>query len=208
MMERLPGTRRALVALVVALLLLSASCQGGSPLSGVDLVGTDLDGATAPDFRLTAHTGEPVTLSGLRGRVVALSFLYTSCPDTCPVTLNKFSRVLEILGDEADKAAFVAVSVDPERDSVERLRMFLDAQGLADRVLFLTGSQADLEQVWSAYHVAVSRPVEKEGVVTPYVINHTDATYLIDPAGRMRSLMRSDFAPQDLASSMRTLMAE
>lgn len=84
-----------------------------SPVSGaMSGVGTDLDGTPAPDFHLVDQTGQPVALSDLRGRVVVLTFLYTRCPDTCPLIVSKLGQVHDQLGEQAQGVAFVAVTVE------------------------------------------------------------------------------------------------
>lgn len=208
--------RTLTLAAVAALVALTALARSGLPsrLGGVSpgLAGTPLGGDPAPDFALTDHRGRETSLSSLRGRVVVLTFLYTSCPDTCPLITTKLGQVHDRLGEQARDVAFVAVTVDPERDDGPRLRQYLEAQRLDGRLLFLTGDRAALEAVWKAYHIGVSRapPTPSDGSrsATSGEILHNDVLYLIDRAGRKRALLREDFAPAELVESLRVLLRE
>ncbi|HEX9437222.1 MAG TPA: SCO family protein, partial [Candidatus Limnocylindria bacterium] len=89
------------------------------------LAGTDLGAQAAPDFTLTdGRSGSTVSLASLRGSVVALAFLYTRCPDTCPLTAEHFRAAQQRLGADADRVRFVAVSVDPSGDTPASVRDF------------------------------------------------------------------------------------
>lgn len=211
-----PRRRRLAPLLVGAALLvvLAALAAAGLPLpipGSPTAVGTELGASPAPDFRLTNQFGEEVALSDLRGRVVVLTFLYTSCPDICPLTADKLGQVHDQLGERAREVVFVVVTVDPERDRVARVRQFLEAQRLGNKLLFLTGERPALEAVWAAYHIGVTRlPVASESVGSDgfYEVGHTDALYLIDRQGRERRLMRSDFAVADLRRNLELLLRE
>ncbi len=166
------------------------------------LVGTDLGAGPAPDFTLVdGSSGRSVTLSSLRGGAVALAFLYTSCPDVCPLTAERFRAAQRSLGADASRVTFVAVSVDPEHDTPEATRAFSVAHGLSERWYYLVGPRAALQAVWSAYGV---------GVVptgTP-IVEHNDAIFVIDRRGRERVLMHSDQSADELAGNLRALLRE
>src|SRR5256885_44672 len=119
-----PMTRAVRYVWVAALVL--AACAP-APLAGTDLGATD-----APDFTLTdGVTGRAVTLSAQRGQIVALTFLYTSCPDVCPLTAARFRSAQAELQSDASRVTFVAVSVDPDRDTPQAVQDFSTAHGLA-----------------------------------------------------------------------------
>ena len=158
--ERTPSrTRRmrtalalAIIALVCAMSLLAA-CGGGA--SSTDFNGTALsDGGPAPDFVLTDQFGDSVSLADMRGRAVALSFLFTGCPDVCPVVTTQLKRLYDELGADADSVEFVSVSVDPERDDPQAAMRYLERWGVANEWRYLTGARADLEAVWAAYYIS------------------------------------------------------
>lgn len=188
------------VARALAVLISLAIVLGGCVASA--LSGTDLGKRPAPDFTLTdGPTGETVSLSALRGKVVVLSFLYTACPDTCPLTAEKLRGARAALGADARDVAYVAVSVAPGRDTPEATRRFLSEHRLDGAMRFLVGDRAALAAVWSKYGV-YAEP-QGEGLV-----GHNDAIFLIDRQGRERSLLHSDLDPEILARDLRVLLAE
>ena len=104
---------------ITVLVLLAAACAPVAPQ------GTELAATPAPNFTLTeALSGSELRLGSLRGRVVVLSFLHTHFPDTCPLTADRFREAQKMLGADATKVAFVAVSVDPVGDTAESVRAF------------------------------------------------------------------------------------
>lgn len=179
---------------LVALVLLLAACA--SPA----LVGTELGAAPAPDFTLTdALTSSDLSLSSLRGQVIVLSFLYTHCPDTCPLTAERFREAQAALGPDAAKVEFVAVSVDPVGDTVESVRAFTQDHRLAQGWHYLIGPRERLEGVWALYGIGVL--ASGDGVVP-----HNDAMYVIDGRGRERLLMHSSAPAETLAANLRLLL--
>lgn len=162
------------------------------------LSGTELGGQEAPDFTLTdALTGDTVTLSSHRGNVVALAFLYTRCPDVCPLTAAQFRAAQKQLGPDAARVRFVAVSVDPDGDTPAAVRAFSEARDLKDW-RYLIGSRAALQAVWAAYGVGAF----DQGMT----VSHNDAIYVIDAKGRERELLHSDIALEDLVADLRAVL--
>jgi protein SCO1/2 len=135
----------------------------------------------APDFALTSQDGKEVTLQDLRGKVVAVAFIYTWCPDVCPMLTDKMARVQDELGPHfGTKVAFVSITVDPERDTPAVLKEYaeeLDAD-LAGWS-FLTGTKAAIRDVAHSYGVAVREAADGQ-------IDHTLLTTLVDRQGTMR----------------------
>jgi protein SCO1/2 len=172
------------------------SCSAKQQLSG-----TELEAKDAPDFTLTdGLSGNAVTLSSLRGKVVVLSFLYTRCPDTCPITAAKFRSAQNTLG--ADGAQFVAVSVDPDGDTPAAVRAFSDKHGLREGWRYLIGSRAQLQPVWTAYGIGAFESAMGSGV------DHNDAIFVIDRQGRERELVHSDIEVSTLVRDLRLLSEE
>jgi protein SCO1 len=135
----------------------------------------------APDFALTSQDGAEVTLEALRGKVVAVTFIYVSCPDVCPMLSDKMARVQDELGsDFGTKVAFVSITVDPERDTPEVLKEYAEALD-ADLAgwSFLTGESAAIREVAHRYGVAVAPAADGQ-------VDHTLLTTLIDRRGIMR----------------------
>jgi protein SCO1 len=164
------------------------------------LAGTDLGGTPAPGFTLSDQSGTPLSLGGLRGQPVVLTFLYTHCPDECPLTAEKLRMAANQLGAQAGKVAWIAVSVDPTGDTPTTASAFVHAHGLEGRLHYLLGSQAQLAPVWNAYHVSVVPSANGE-------IAHTLVVYLIDQHGRERVLLDASFMPTQVADDLRALLA-
>jgi protein SCO1 len=135
----------------------------------------------APDFDLTSQDGAEVTLAALRGKVVALTFIYTSCPDICPMLTDKMARVQDALGpDFGSKVAFVSITTDPERDTPEVLKGYAEAfEANLAGWSFLTGEPATVLDVAHRYGVAVAQAADGQ-------VDHTMLTTLIDRQGAMR----------------------
>lgn len=165
------------------------------------LVGEALPGAIAPDFTLTdGPTGQVVSLSALRGNVILLTFLYTSCIDVCPLTADVIRAARDRMGPPAQDVAFIAVSVDPIGDTPATTRRFVAEHGLESTLRYLIGSKAELARVWQVYGIA-------QAVSTKDVL-HSDAIYLIDRTERGRVLLHSDVSPETLATDLGILLRE
>ncbi|MDE3113425.1 MAG: SCO family protein [Chloroflexota bacterium] len=163
------------------------------------LTGTDLGMSPAPDFTLTdGVSGSTLRLSSLRPSSVVLAFLYTQCPDTCPLTAEKFRQTQEKLGADASKVAFVAVSVDPLNDTPANVHAFTKEHRLSTGWHYLIGSQGELQPVWARY--AVRGGLDATGHVA-----HSDAIYLIDGKGNERTLIHSDASVDDMTKDLRIL---
>jgi protein SCO1 len=135
----------------------------------------------APDFTLTSQDGAAVTLGDLRGKVVAVTFIYTWCPDVCPMLTDKMARVQDELGpDFGSKVAFVSITVDPERDTPEVLKEYAEAfEANLAGWSFLTGTPAAIRDVAHGYGVAVAPAADDQ-------VDHTLLTTLVDRHGVMR----------------------
>jgi protein SCO1/2 len=192
MTRHILGVMRTLaIALVITLLACVACAQP-------KLAGTELNAIDAPDFALTdGVSGRALQLASLRGQVVALTFLYTSCPDVCPLTAAMFKAAQDGLGQDAASVSFVAVSVDPERDTPQAVQAFSKAHALERNWYYLVGARAQLATVWAAYGIGVQDDSAR--------VTHNDAVYLIDKRGRERVLMHSDALATDLLPNLRTL---
>jgi protein SCO1/2 len=163
------------------------------------LAGTELGSTDAPDFTLTdGMNGQAVTLSAQRGQVVALTFLYTTCPDVCPLTATRFRASQTELQGDASRVIFIAVSVDPDHDTPKAVQDFSSTHGLASNWHYLVGGRAQLSPVWAAYGIGV-----QAGSST---VTHNDAVYLIDSRGRERVLLHSEDLAADLTNDLRALL--
>jgi len=138
--------------------------------------------APAADFELFDQNGVPFRLSEQRGKVTLIFFGYTNCPDVCPVTLSEYKRVKERLGDQADLVNFVFITVDPERDTPERVAAYV--ANFDPSFIGLSGDRQQLEPIWTAYGVYQER--QDLGSAAGYLVDHTARTYVIDKQGHWR----------------------
>ena len=158
----------------------------------------------APDFALTSQDGAEVTLENLRGKVVAVAFIYTWCPDICPMLTDKMARVQDELGpDFGTKIAFVSITVDPGRDTPEVLKEYAEALGanLAGWS-FLTGEPAAVREVAHSYGVAMVPAADGQ-------VDHTLLTTLVDRHGTMRvQYLGYRFDPEEFRHDLQGLVNE
>jgi protein SCO1/2 len=155
----------------------------------------------AYDFTLTSADG-PVSLSSLNGKVVLIFFGYTHCPDVCPTTLQEMSSVLDLMGNQADRVQPVFVSVDPDRDSPERLKAYLN--NLDGRILGITGEQAVIDQIVTKYGVFYQKRVISES--GDYLIDHTATSFLVDPQGFLRVVYPYATPAKGIAEDVRYIL--
>jgi protein SCO1/2 len=158
--------------------------------------------APAADFTLEDQNQVPFTLSNQKGKVVLLFFGYTNCPDVCPVTLAHFKQIKADLGEQAGEVQFVFITVDPERDTAERLKDYLP--NFDPGFIGLTGSRADLEPVWKNYGVYQAR--QETGSAAGYLVDHTARTYLIDRQGNWRLTYPFEMEKDAILSDVRFLI--
>jgi protein SCO1/2 len=137
----------------------------------------------APPIALRDQNGHLVTLRSLRGKSVAITFVYTHCPDVCPILLSALSATRHRLGLDARRFAVLAVSVDPKGDRPAYVRHYLRQRRLAGAVHYLLGTRKQLMPVWAAYNIASRGDPEH-----PEQIGHSSLIYLVDTRGRLRLL--------------------
>lgn len=133
------------------------------------------------DFRLADQNGNPYQLSDHRGKLVVLFFGYTHCPDVCPMTLAQFRDIKDSLGQQSDQVEFVLVTVDPEQDSISRMKEYVDS--FDPQFFGLTGTSSVLEPVWKNYGVYLEKHTGENG--SDDTVDHSTRTYLIDSQGKL-----------------------
>jgi protein SCO1/2 len=156
----------------------------------------------APELSLEASTGGKLKLASYRGKVVLLGFGFTSCPEVCPTTLGVLAQARKRLGAEADQVQVVYVTVDPERDSADRMRAYL--RGFDPTFVGGTGTPAQLAAVRKDYGVMA----EKRMVGDSYSVAHSSSVYLIDRNGLLRGMMPYGRQPDDYVHDVRALLKE
>ena len=207
------------VLLCVALAVALAACSRDEPMLGTVLQASD----PAPEFQLRDQFGRSVALADYRGKVAVVTFLYTYCPDICPIVTSHLKQAHRMLGEDAARVGFVAISADPQRDTTERAYAFSEEWGMLKNWAFLVGDEAELAPVWKAYYVAPSidehgqtptaAPTPqgnvgalREGIAAPYTVSHSAPVYLIDREGVMRALFTLPFEPQAVVHDIRLLL--
>ena len=195
----MPLRVRFALALVATFALLAAGVAvlaGGSEDAAPS---TEPQGAMRPpgippaDFRLTDQDGRTTTLADVRGKVPIVTFLYTTCEDTCPLTTQQIRGALDDLGHDVPVLAF---AVDPPRDTPERARRFVAEQKMIGRMRFLTGPRAELAEQWRAYGI---RPQGED-------FEHTAHVVLLDRRGVQRIGFPVDkLSPEALAHDVALL---
>jgi protein SCO1 len=160
--------------------------------------------APAPEFALTSQDGARVTLADFRGKVVAVTFIFTLCTATCPVLTPMMSFVQDQLGsDFGAKIAFVSITVDPERDTPQVLKEYSQAFGanLAGWS-FLTGAPAAIRDVARRYGVFASKTANGD-------VEHTFLTSVVDPHGILRvQYLGVRFDPEEFRRDLQSLLKE
>ncbi len=207
--------KHAFLVMAVLVGLLSVSCGGPEP-APTSPAPTPLrpKPLPAPDFQLINQFGQVTSLAQLKGKVVVLTFLYTHCADLCPLYENKIGQAVTELGSPAgDEVVLVAVTVDPERETVEAVREHTSK--LPFDMLYLTGEPEQVKDVWDSYDIYVEKeeggPVIKHGHPEHegYGVIHSMKAVLIDREGFIRAeLFGRDWEPEELAEKIKLLLAE
>jgi protein SCO1/2 len=156
----------------------------------------------APDFTLQGANGKPIHLLDYRGKVVALGFGFTSCPAVCPTTMAQLAAVRQKLGNAGRDFQVVYVTVDPERDTAERMRAYVT--GFDPSFVGATGTPAQLAQVRQEYGVTAVRT--KPDAAGNYGYNHSSFIYLVDRAGKLRALSPYGRSTDDVVHDVRILL--
>lgn len=186
----------------MALLMALAGCHSSAP----SFKGTEMP-ADIPDidFTLTDQNRQPFTLSDRRGEVVLIFFGFTYCPDVCPLTLSNWKRIEEALANDAARVRFVYISVDPERDTPEKMREHLAI--FSPNFIGLSGTLEELLPVYSAFGVYREKEQVSESAAG-YIINHTARMFLLDRSGRWRLSFAQDSPIEDIVHDIHLLLKE
>jgi len=191
---------RELLAFLSSTLLAGAACAADVPLKS----GAFEPPRMAPELNLAGSDGKVLELQRYRGKVVALGFGYTHCPEICPTTLARLAKARASLGPAARDLQVIYVTVDPERDDPARMREFLSH--FDGTFIGGTGTPAQLARVYRDYGVtAVKHAGSTPGV---YAMEHSSFVYLIDRAGRLRAMVPYGEQPGDVAHDAALLLKQ
>jgi protein SCO1/2 len=157
-----------------------------------------LQSSVGGPFRLIDQHGQPVTDQDMKGRPFLVFFGFTHCPDVCPTTLFEVSEILGALGGDGDRVRALFVTVDPERDTPDKLKDYLSS--FDPRLIAVTGDDAAIKAMERAYRVYAKRvPLEGGG----YTMDHTAIVYLMDKDGRFVAPFNMKRRPAEAAAELR-----
>ncbi|MSQ14308.1 MAG: SCO family protein [Dehalococcoidia bacterium] len=170
-----------------------------------------------PAFTLTNQFGDTVSSDEYKGKVVVMTFLFTSCVDACPLTAAKLRDTYELVRDKSDNVAFVAISVDPDRDTPNRMKEFSDRWDMTDKWDFLTGNEAFLQPLWKEFWAGPIKGDAKSFDSTTggnsagaadaiYEVQHAAPVHLTDKEGRVRIVYGNAIEPLDIAHDILLLL--
>lgn len=184
-------------AAIVAAAMVLGGCSPPA-FKSVDITGADY----AHDFSLESASGGRRTLGDFRGKVVAVFFGYTQCPDVCPTTLADFAEVRRRLGADSDKLQVVFITLDPERDTPALLSQYVPAFDPTFVGLYGTADQtAATAKEFKVFYMKVAGKTP-----TSYTLDHTAGTFVFDKEGRIRLFVRNGASVDDIAADVRRLM--
>ena len=198
--------RNALKSIAASAVLAGASgvflsaCDRGKPqFHSVDITGAEY----AKDFKLTDFDGKPRTLADFKGKAVVLFFGFTQCPDVCPTTMTELAQVKKLLGADGDKVQGLFVSIDPERDTPAVLKEYMQNFDPSFLGLYAASPEAlaALAKDFKVYYKKVDGPTP-----TSYTMDHTAASFVYDPEGRLRLYTRYGIGAQVLADDLKLLI--
>jgi protein SCO1/2 len=157
----------------------------------------------APPLALRNYLGQPVNLDSYRGKAVLVTFLYTHCPDVCPLIASNLRVAQNLMTRQvASKAEIIAVSVDPRGDTPKAIAAFLARHGMTGRMQYLVGSARELARAWKAWGVGSERDAQQ-----PQFINHSGLIYGITGSGERLTIYAANFQPSDIAHDVPLLAA-
>ncbi|GAC1424054.1 MAG: hypothetical protein NVS4B1_34800 [Ktedonobacteraceae bacterium] len=195
-------TLAILVVVIVTVIQNNKGMFSGTASAGSSgLQGSDLGGTTAPNFTLTDQNGKQVSLSQFKGHPVVLTFLYTHCPDQCPLTAERLHSSMVALGSDATKVGVIAVSTDPNGDTLQAAQKFTLQHNMQDYWHYLIGTQQTLTPIWTAYNVYAQGQQQS--------VDHTLAIYIIDKQGHERAFFGgNNFNPDQVTTDLKILLKE
>lgn len=159
----------------------------------------------APDTVLRDSLGHRVDLSQYRGKAVLVTFIYTHCPDVCPLIVGNLHTAQAELGSKASDLQVIAVSVDPTGDTPGTVNSFLKQHQMTGRMEYLIGSRLELEKTWSAWKIGAQSASSRRN---PDLVEHSALIYGIDGSGRIRTLYPSNFKPQQIVHDVPILASQ
>jgi protein SCO1/2 len=187
------------VALAAAATLMLGACSPDKPqFRSIDVTGADY----ARDFKLADHNGQQRTLADFRGKVVVIFFGFAQCPDVCPTAMAELAEVKRLLGADAGKLQGLFITLDPERDTPEVLKAYMG--NFDPAFLALRPETQELPDL--AKHFKIFYKKNEGKTAGSYTLDHTAASYVFDPQGRVRLYTRHGMGPAALSEDLKILL--
>ena len=185
---------------ISAAAVLTACSPDGPAFRGVNITGAEY----ARDFSLTDHNGQLRSLKDLRGKVVVVFFGFTQCPDVCPTSMQELAEVKAALGADGERLQGIFISVDPERDTLELLKAYME--NFDPSFLALRPTPEQLPALAKDFKIHYKKV---DGTTpTSYTLDHSAGSYLYDPQGRLRVYHRYGSGTEALTEDVRLLLGE
>jgi protein SCO1/2 len=156
----------------------------------------------AYDFTLTSQNNQQISLSNFRGKIVLLYFGYTFCPDVCPATLSEVAKALEILGESAEDVQLIMISVDPERDTPDKLAAYVSH--FYPTFLGVTGTPEQIAEAATLYGIFYEK--NEGSIATGYLVDHTATITVIGQDGHVKLVFPFGTPAEELAEDLAYLL--
>lgn len=191
-----------LTAAVTTTLMLGACGQNPPEVRDVKTTTTDAAAVGGP-FSLIDHMGKPVTERNYLGKPQLIYFGFGFCPDVCPTSLQRMGAATDMLGRRAQDIQPIFITIDPERDTLESLALYMTANGFPENIVGLTGSSEQIDAAAKEFRVYKKRVDDPESAAG-YTMDHTDIIYLMDKNGLFVDFFSGDNTPAEIAERVTT----
>lgn len=201
MRQSTPHPIRFALLTLLGLMLMQGCSSGNAEWHGKDISGLMPD----LEFTLTGTSGQPVTAAETDGQIRLLFFGFTHCPDVCPTTLSELNHAIDQMPEDLqDRVTTLFVSVDPERDTPERIGSYVAFFG--ENILGLTAEEPALRDLTKRYRTTFG--YDEPDAEGNYQVSHSAAVYVFDGAGNARLLFRPELTPRKMTEDLTTLARE
>jgi len=192
------ATRASHILIVVGAFVAGLAIFLGVFLYTTGYLGGRVSSSVGGPYELVGDNGKPISNATFKGKPYLIYFGYTHCPDVCPTTLFEISQVMKALGKDADRAAALFITVDPERDTPAVMKDYL--ANFDPHLVGATGDLKTIEKVEREFRVYAKKAPEKNG---DYSMNHSSVIYLMDKQGRFVAPFNLKRKPAEAAAALR-----
>lgn len=191
--------RRRFLLCIAAISILTSCAEKTPPFKAKTVADTPV----ATNFTLTDQSGQNKSLSDFRGKIVSLFFGFTHCPDICPTHLARQAEVMRQLGPQSSQVVVLFVTLDPERDSPEALKAYMDA--FDPRFIALNGNPDEIAKIAKQYKIFWQKSLLPNSALK-YTIDHTTNSFVIDQNGRIRLIVPHEMTAADVTHDLKLLI--